>query len=117
MSFAFQVVRIVLSAFLVLAATAKPSPWSVDYQKRALMFYRIAGTVSRVSGRSPDQMVIGWPCVRGYTITHPVLKSGLFFAHNCGKFLTLQTATHKTHTKIHNCHVFIDTPCHMGDFF
>ena len=92
--------------------------------------------------------------MRGYTITHPVPESGLFFAHNCGKFtplrlqrwvyqnyenysgicyppcpglhqsrgifllslmtnygkfLTLQTATHKTH-KTHNCHVLIDTP-------
>ncbi|WP_213046383.1 hypothetical protein, partial [Escherichia coli] len=28
---------------------------------------------------------------------------------NYGKFLTLQTATHKTH-KTHNCHVLIDTP-------
>ncbi|HFO8152337.1 TPA: hypothetical protein ACHKK4_005099, partial [Escherichia coli] len=36
---------------------------------------------------------------------------------NYGKFLTLQTATHKTHTKIHNCHVLIDTPRHKGDFF
>lgn len=31
---------------------------------------------------------------------------------NYGKFLTLQTATHKTHKthKTHNCHVLIDTP-------
>ncbi len=54
------------------------------------MFYRIAGTVSRVSGCSPDQEVIVSACVRGYTITHPVPESGLFFAHNCGKFIPLR---------------------------
>lgn len=60
-------------------------------------------------GQRPDQVVIVSACVRGYTITHPVQKSGLFFTYNYGKFLTLQTATHKTH-KTHNCHVLIDTP-------
>lgn len=31
-----------------------------------------------MSGRSPDQVVIGWLCVRGYTITHPVpISAGL----------------------------------------
>ena len=118
-------------------------------------------------GQSPDQVVIVYPCVRGYTITHPVPKSGLFFTYNCGKFtplrlqrweyqnyenylaicypsgpglhqfrggggifllplmtnygkfLTLQTATHKTHKthKTHNCHVLIDTPLPYREIF
>ena len=41
-------------------------------------------------GQSPDQVVIVYPCVRGYTITHPVPKSGLFFTYNCGKFTPLR---------------------------
>ncbi|MCM4735255.1 hypothetical protein MMO69_28115, partial [Escherichia coli] len=57
------------------------------------------------------------PCVRGYTITHPVPKSGLFFAHDCGKFLTLQTATHKTHTKLTIAMSSLTPPCHIGGFF
>ena len=113
-------------------------------------------------GQSPDQVVIVYPCVRGYTITHPVPKSGLFFTYNCGKFtplrlqrweyqnyenysgicyppcpglhqsrgifllslmtnygkfLTLQTATHKTHTKLTIAMSSLTPPCHIGGFF
>lgn len=70
--------------------TPRFSVWRVRERRTLTDFNLAVWDVGGVSGRSHDQMVIGWPCVRGYTITHPVLKSGLFFAHNCGKFTPLR---------------------------
>ncbi|EOO7134706.1 hypothetical protein L3W35_RS28800, partial [Escherichia coli] len=36
---------------------------------------------------------------------------------NYGKFLTLQTATHKTHTKLTIAMSSLTPPCHIGGFF
>lgn len=48
-------------------------------------FFHVPRSVGRVSGRSPDQVVIVSACVRGYTITHPVPSSELFLRCSCGK--------------------------------